>query len=326
MAWAKNGGVPRVNFDTRNRIILAALGIGFLGFGSGTLINQAIAHYVLKIPEGSEQDSYTVVQADPNAAPDEGADTPAPNPGALSSLGGRIRVPSAQEYAEVIVRRNIFDSSAVYTEEKVADGNGECRADSNIRLLATMVADPPIYSTALVAEGADRMARSRHYRIGDALGSDGQVSIISQKRICTDNNTCFCMDMPQGPVAQAPGPGGPPGGEGVTKLSETQFQVDRGMLDGAMGDIASLAGQIRATPHKGPNGEVDGFRLSSIRQGSMFSQLGIKNGDIVHAVNGTPLTSTEGAMGAYGSIKSQKAFTFEVTRRNQKMTMEYEVR
>ncbi len=314
-----------MNLETRNRIILAALGIGFLGFGSGALINQAIARLVLKIPEGSSQGDYSVVQAEPGAVPDEGADAPTPET-ALSSQSGRIRVPSAQEYADIIVRRNIFDSSAVYTEEKVANGNGECRADSNIRLLATMVADPPIYSTALVAEGADRMARSRHYRIGDALGSDGRVSTISQKRICTDNNTCFCMDTPQGPVAQAPGPGGPPGAEGVTKISETQFQVDRGMLDGAMGDIASLAGQIRATPHKGPNGEIDGFRLSSIRQGSMFSQLGIKNGDIVHAVNGTPLTSTEGAMGAYGSLKSQKAFTFEVTRRNQRMTMEYEVR
>ena len=58
----------------------------------------------------------------------------------------------------------------------------------------------------------------------------------------------------------------------------------------------------------------------------MFDKLGIKNGDVVHTVNGATLTSMEAVMGAYGSLQNERGFNFEITRRNQKMTIEYEVR
>ena len=52
----------------------------------------------------------------------------------------------------------------------------------------------------------------------------------------------------------------------------------------------------------------------------------VKNGDIVHAVNGMPLTSADGAMSAYQALMSESNFTFDVTRRNQKKTFNYEIR
>jgi len=79
-------------------------------------------------------------------------------------------------------------------------------------------------------------------------------------------------------------------------------------------------------PHKGSDGEVDGYRLSAIRRGSLFDKLGIKNGDVVHAVNGLPLTNMEGAMSAFQSLQSEDEFSFDVTRRNKKSTFEYEIR
>ncbi len=317
------------------RVLLAAATLAVLGIASGAVINQGVAR-LIAAPSDAEKAEYEVVA---DAGPGSGVgDRPKPAPsaeggkeeeepprtGTAAGLGS-ARVPSSEEYARTIVRRNIFDSTAVYREPTEATGNGECKADSSTRLLATMVVVPMQYSTALIAEGGDRAAKARPFGIGDMLGTDGKIALIEQKRVCTESNICICMDQAAGPMAKA-APAAAPAEGGVEKVSENKFAVERGVLDQAMGNLESLATQVRASPHKGPDGEVDGFRLSAIKQGSLFSKLGIKNGDIVHAVNGTPLTSTEGAMSAYGSLKNQGSFSFEITRRNQRMTMDYDVR
>jgi type II secretion system protein C len=317
------------------RVLLAAATLAVLGIASGAVINQGVAR-LIAAPSDAEKPEYEVVadagpgsgvgeHPKPGTEPEEPKEEEPVRSGASAGLGA-ARVPSAEEYARIIVRRNIFDSTAVYREPTAATGNGECKADSSTRLLATMVVVPMQYSTALIAEGGDRSVKARPFGIGDMLGSDGKISLIEQKRVCTETNICICMDQTGSrPVAGA-APAAPSAEGGVEKVSENKFTVERSVLDQAMGNLESLATQVRASPHKGPDGEVDGFRLSAIKQGSLFSKLGIKNGDIVHAVNGTPLTSTEGAMSAYGSLKNQGSFSFEITRRNQRMTMDYDVR
>ena len=57
-----------------------------------------------------------------------------------------------------------------------------------------------------------------------------------------------------------------------------------------------------------------------------LDKLGIKNGDIVHGVNGAGLTSTSGAMGAFQALQSESNFSFDLTRRRQKVSMDYEIR
>ena len=97
-------------------------------------------------------------------------------------------------------------------------------------------------------------------------------------------------------------------------------------MDEALANVETLATKMRVVPHKGSDGAVDGYRLSAIRRGSLFDKLGIKNGDVVHGVNGMPLTNTDGAFQAFQTLQTESAFTFEVTRRNQRQTFEYEVR
>lgn len=331
--------VPDLSFLRSPRVMGAAAALCLFGVGGGVLVNRLVVTRFLALPEGVERPEYAVVEGGESDAagssprtmhPPKSAEPVSSTPETASkvsdnALASNVRIPAAREYAETIVRRNIFDSTAVYVEAGAVDGKGECKADSSVRLLATMVVFPTEYSTALIAEGGDRAAKSKPYKMNDMLGSDGHITLIEQKKVCTETNVCICMDqaVAKAPAAAATGEGA---ANGVEKLSENRFAVDRSVLDGAMGDMASLAAQLRASPHKGSDGEIDGFRLSGIRSNSLFSQLGIKNGDIIHTVNGTPLTSSEGAMSAYGSLKNQKSFSFEITRRNQRQTIEYEVR
>jgi type II secretion system protein C len=113
---------------------------------------------------------------------------------------------------------------------------------------------------------------------------------------------------------------------GVESVGNNRYVVDSETLEKLMENPEQLYSQIRVVPHKDSNGEVDGYRLSGIRRRSFFYQLGVKNGDIVHSVNGKALTSASAGMEAYNTLADARDFSFELTRRNERQTFDYEVR
>ncbi len=245
------------------------------------------------------------------------------------------RALSKNSYLDPILRRNIFDSTAVGTTASgdVDPGVDGRRTSLDVTLLATVVAEPDSFSSALISSGDKREASVQGYGIGDELLGEATILRIEQKKVVIrrSDGTIEYIDMGGEGSKQASSgrqskssDGDEEGG--ITKTGEYSWEVDQSVIAGALGNIDSLISQVRATPHKGPDGEVDGFRLSAIRRGSLLQKLGIKNGDVIHGVNGTALTSATGAMGAFQAMQSESQFSFEVTRRNQKNTFEYSIR
>jgi general secretion pathway protein C len=296
------------------------------GVGAGAATNRLVVAPMLAVPD--DADALTYEDAPARPTPGEGGavgSEPASEP-ARPAVASTPRALPKNSYIDAIVRRNIFDSSAVFSESTEQIGAGDCKTTDSARLLATMVADPAEYSSALIVIGG-KDGKADGFSIGDSVGSEGRITLIEQKKVCLDAGGCLCMgtDAKLGPGgAKDSAKGGDEGG--VEKLSDTKFVVDQSVIDNAMGNFEALAGQLRVVPHKDSGGNVDGYRLSAIRRGSIFDKLGIKNGDIVHAANGQALTSTEGALGVYNTLKNERSFTFEITRRNQRQTLEYEVR
>lgn len=304
---------------TRLRALLA-LGVSLVvGLAAGTGAN-VFAGTRLTLPDDVTLPEYTDA---PVAEAGEGS-VAAPTEESGSAEESAPLVADRRVYNDAIVRRNIFDSAATPSETVANAGSQDCK-ESGSRLLATVVADLPEYSSALIG-GSGKSGRALGYKVGDSVGSEGRIVAIEQKKVCLDAGGCICMGenarlAESGPTAEV----GAEDSGGVTKLSDTKFLVDRSFLEKQLGNVETLASQIRASP-KTEDGQIVGFRLSAIRKGSVFDKLGIKNGDVVHNVNGQALTSMETAMGVYGSLQNERGFNFEVTRRNQKMTIEYEVR
>lgn len=298
-----------------------ALGVSLVvGLAAGTGVN-VFAGTKLTLPDDVTLPEYT--DAPVAAVGGEGVVAPA-DEGGVSEEEAAPLVADRRVYNDAIVRRNIFDSAATPSDAVSDAGSQDCK-ESGSRLLATVVADLPEYSSALIG-GGGKSGRALGYKVGDSVGSEGRIVAIEQKKVCLDAGGCICMGenarlAESGPTAEA----GAEDAGGVTKLSDTKFLVDRSFLEKQLGNVETLASQIRASP-KTEDGQIVGFRLSAIRKGSVFDKLGIKNGDVVHNVNGQALTSMETAMGVYGSLQNERGFNFEVTRRNQKMTIEYEVR
>ncbi len=311
-------GLPTL---TRNRT-LAALAVSVvLGFSLGAGLNVA-AGTQITLPADLEM---PIFEDAPSVAKDPGSDVAEPDAERPEGDSSQESFVDRRAYSDAIVRRNIFDSAAVVSTTSADPAAQDCR-ESKAQLLATVVADVPDYSSALISDGGK--GRANGYKIGDSVGSEGRIKTISQKKVCLEDGGCLCIgtdDKRRDTTPVAAGAEAATDDGGVTKVSDTKFLVDRSFLEKQLGNVETLATQVRASP-KNEDGKIIGFRLSGIRKGSVFDKLGIKNGDVVHNVNGQSLTSMETALGAYGTLQNERAFNFEVTRRNQKMTIDYEVR
>jgi len=239
---------------------------------------------------------------------------------------------SERQYMDTILRRNIFDVAAIAAYNPAASsggGSSEPITDLKVVLMGTVVATPSTYSSALIVE-EDRESRPTGYGIGDKL-QDAEIIKIEAKVVTLKrgDGRIETLTMEEGrKVTQTATSSAESTSDdsGVEKLGDNKYAVDRSLIDKYIGDMESISRMGRALLHRGPDGEFDGYRLSAIRRNTLADQLGIKNGDVVHSVNGQALNSVQGAMGAYQGMMNESNFTFEITRRGQRVTMEYEVR
>lgn len=111
-------------------------------------------------------------------------------------------------------------------------------------------------------------------------------------------------------------------GKGITKNSDTSYTVTQEEVDKALGNLSSLATQARIVPAF-EGGEPVGFKLFSIRPNSLYSKIGIQNGDVITRINGYEINSPDKALEVYQKLKDSKAINVDLKRRGKPMTLEY---
>jgi general secretion pathway protein C len=112
--------------------------------------------------------------------------------------------------------------------------------------------------------------------------------------------------------------------EGIEKLSDTRFNIQRGLVDKVLANQGSLMRTARVIPHE-ENGRVVGVKLYGIRRDSLLGRLGIRNGDMLRTINGFDMTSPDSALEAYSRLRSADKLTLAVKRQNNEMTIEYNI-
>lgn len=70
-------------------------------------------------------------------------------------------------------------------------------------------------------------------------------------------------------------------------------------------------------------GEVVGLKLYGVRSNSLLHAMGLKNGDLVVAVDGRTLRGLDDAMAAFARLRHASDFTLHVDRRGQPITKRY---
>ena len=235
-------------------------------------------------------------------------------------------------YITTITKRNIFDSSVAITPPKVEEAptptNEVGETNLPVELLGTVVIDPPEQSVAWIKDTSQNKATG--YGIGDDLLGQAKIETIEQTQVSINRNGAieilkFTTKNKEKKKSTKKDKKSGVDTAGIEKSGKDKYIVDRALVE-EMEKNPQALGNIRWQQKEDENGNIIGFRMAGIRRSSVLYKLGVKNGDIVHNVNGQALTSLNAAMDAYGSLSNSNNFSFEITRRKKRRTLQYEIR
>jgi general secretion pathway protein C len=119
--------------------------------------------------------------------------------------------------------------------------------------------------------------------------------------------------FPVPPPVRSTGPANPL--EGVRQVSPGKYEVDKSVIDQALGNMSVLATQARIVPAF-KDGKPNGFKLFSIQPGSLYASLGIENGDVIQRINGYEINSPEKALELYQKLRESSHVSID-SERNQ---------
>jgi len=110
----------------------------------------------------------------------------------------------------------------------------------------------------------------------------------------------------------------------LEKISDNEFEIDGLLLDSILDNSAAFSRGARIVPSI-KNGKPNGFKLYAIRPSSVFANLGLMNGDTIHAINGYYLTSPDKALEIYTKIREADEVTVDLTRRGKPVRILYRI-
>jgi len=107
----------------------------------------------------------------------------------------------------------------------------------------------------------------------------------------------------------------------VQQTGPNSYRISRDDLNRATANLNNLASEARIVPDK----KESGFKIFSIRPGSIWQKIGVQNGDVVKSINGIDLSSPDKALEAYSRLRNANKLSMDVVRRGKKETLEYTV-
>ena len=109
------------------------------------------------------------------------------------------------------------------------------------------------------------------------------------------------------------------------KVSETEFHVDRSVLDKIMENQAQLMRSARIVPEQ-KDGKTVGIRLFGIRPDTLLGKLGMQNGDRLESINGFPMANPEKALEAYARLRTADSLNVSINRHGKPMTIDIRIK
>jgi general secretion pathway protein C len=256
--------------------------------------------------------------------------------------------------ASILLRRNIFDwargdLTAEPLPELLVGADGEPveewdatqpppKCGGDLRLVGSVMSPGfPEWSFAAIQRRDDKTTLL--YREGSSIDTSRVLAVYpSSVVVSRSSGTCQLLmfeDEDAGvarvpALAKTPAPAKPAGlsdeelTDGIEKISDTKFNIQRSLVDKVLANQGSLMKSARVIPHE-ENGRVAGVKLYGIRRNTLLGRLGVRNGDMLRTINGFDMTSPDTALEAYSVLRSADKLTLAVKRQNNEMTIEYNI-
>ncbi len=182
-----------------------------------------------------------------------------------------------------------------------------------VKLLGTLLAVHPQWSLASILDLGTNRAQT--YWIGDKLEGAEILEIERDRAIILNNHRREYIDGAAA-ATRAKGdevPRSSVPSTGIRAISENEYEVLRGEIDRTLANFTEVATQARIFPVS-KDGQVQGFKLFSIRPDSIYTKVGIQNGDVIRKINGYELNSVEKALELYTKLKDANRIDIEYER------------
>lgn len=195
-------------------------------------------------------------------------------------------------------------------------------------LVGTVVAREPRWSLAVIIDGG--VSGAGIYGV-DATLFDKEYSIIGIERrrvLLRHGDRIEFLDLDtEKSVAMISGgrAGDPVSDPGIRKIGDATFAVSRATLDSTLANLDKTITEVKVVPNF-EGGKVNGFKFSAIKQGSIFSKIGVQNGDVIQRLNGLDMNSVEKAVEALQRFKDAPNITVGISRNGKQISMEYTIR
>lgn len=111
----------------------------------------------------------------------------------------------------------------------------------------------------------------------------------------------------------------------IHRVSETEFNVERSVVDQILENQAELMRSARIVPER-EGDKVVGIRLFGIRPDSLLGTLGLQNGDRLSSINGFEMTEPTKALEAYARLRTADRLTVSINRKGQPMNLDFNIK
>lgn len=236
-----------------------------------------------------------------------------------------VSLPPFSEY-RVIAERNLFNTST-NGEKLETDILVDSLEQTQLKLkLWGTVAGDKDSAYAVIEDEKER--QQKLYKTGDTIQNATVKMILRNKVVLSLLGKDEILEMEKIDEKSAPTTSAisrrlaPPS---RTTTARRRISLSRTQVDNAMNNLNELMGQINIQPHT-ENGQPDGMILSNIKPNSIFRRMGLRNGDILTAIDGRPITTVDGALKLYEDLKSSDSANVEIKRKGRPTTIEYSIR
>ncbi len=208
------------------------------------------------------------------------------------------------------------------------------RTSLSARLLGTVLANSPEWSMATLDNGSGPTV----YMVGDTIQS-ATILEIERKKVfinnagrkeyidCEHNSggtgiSSAAASHVASAIKAAPSSNI---GANIRSTGENTYEIPKSEIDNALGNLNNIAMQARVVPAF-KNGVATGFKLFSIRPNSLYTKIGLVNGDIIKRINGYEINDPAKALEVYAKLKNSTRIEIEGERNNQSFHKVYNVR
>jgi len=237
-----------------------------------------------------------------------------------------------------LVERNMFCSSCQREQAPAAIETAPATGDPPttdlpLQLIATLVSSDSRSSVATVGNAQGN--RQGAYRVGGDIPGAGPVVLVQARFIDFENRRRgrverlpLFRELAESRPAQAPSPStakqAAQGLEGIRKLSDTEYAIDRSVVGRVLANPLAMAGGARVS-WTSDKGVPSGFKLFAVRPGSALAAIGLRNGDAVRAVNGMQITGMDKALEVVTKVRESSNLSLTITRNGQPVELRYRI-